>query len=188
MTHFIPAARGFALNLSLVIFALAAAPQDGLAHGSSRQKVTESVEINAPARTVWEYIQNFQNMRWFPGVEATEGDGGNVPDVAHRTITLEGGAKIAESLYKYDKDEMTYSYRIDAVDVKVLPVTNYSSTITVLPDGDGKSKVEWRGAFYRGDPNENPPPELNDDAAIAAVQGLYRKGLDYLKHNVESNL
>ncbi len=80
---------------------------------------------------------------------------------------------------------MTYSYRIDEVDVKVLPVTNYSSTIIVLPDGDGKSKVEWRGAFYRGYPNDNPPPELSDDAAIAAVQALYRKGLDYLKFDVE---
>jgi carbon monoxide dehydrogenase subunit G len=188
MTFFSDAARGLALSAAVFIFALAAAPQVGLAHGSSRQKVTESVEINAPPAKVWEFIQNFQNMRWLPGVESTQGDGGNVPDVAHRTITLEGGAKIEESLYKYDKDEMTYSYRIDAVDVKVLPVTNYSSTIIVLPDGDGKSKVEWRGAFYRGDPNENPPPALNDDAAISAVQALYRKGLDYLKQNVERNL
>ena len=45
---------------------------------------------------------------------------------------------------------MSYSYRIDNVDVKVLPVNNYFATIAVLAASGGKSKVEWRGAFYRG--------------------------------------
>lgn len=82
---------------------------------------------------------------------------------------------------------MSYSYRIDKVDVKVLPVNNYSSTITVLPAEGGKSTVEWRGAFYRGYPNNDPPPELNDDAAIKAVTALYRKGLDNLKKKFEAS-
>jgi hypothetical protein len=43
--------------------------------------------------------------------------------------------------------------------------------------GEGStSVVEWKGAFYRGDPNNNPPPEKNDDAAIAAVTGVYKAG------------
>jgi hypothetical protein len=70
--------------------------------------------------------------------------------------------------------------------VKVLPVTNYSSTITVTPAEGGKSTVEWRGAFYRGYPNNDPPPELNDEAAVKAVSGVYRAGLDALKTKVES--
>jgi len=100
---------------------------------------------------------------------------------------LDGGATIDESLYKYDAGAMSYSYRIDKVDVKVLPVNNYSSTITVLPAEGGKSTVEWRGAFYRGYPNNDPPPELNDDAAIKAVTALYRKGLDNLKKKFEAS-
>jgi carbon monoxide dehydrogenase subunit G len=155
------------------------------AHGSSRQKVIEFVEINASPAAVWKVIGDFHNMSWLPGVVKTEGEGGNTPDVAHRKIILQDGATIAESLYKYDAGEMSYSYRIDDVDAKVFPVNNYSSTITVEPEDGGKSKVEWRGAFYRGYPNDNPPPELSDDAAIAAVQGLYRKGLDNLKRKVE---
>ncbi len=155
------------------------------AHGSSRQKVTESVDINASPQAVWKLIGNFHDMSWLPGVVKTEGEGGDMPDVAQRTITLQSGATITESLYKYDADAMSYSYRIDDVDVKVFPVNNYSSTITVLPEEGGKSKVEWRGAFYRGDPNDNPPAELNDETAIAAVQALYRKGLDNLKQKVE---
>ena len=102
-----------------------------------------------------------------PGVTKTTGEGGNVPDVAKRQLTLDGGATIDESLYQYDAGATSYSYRIDKVDAKVLPVNDYSATITVLPAEGGKSKVEWRGAFYRGYPNNDPPPELND-AALSA--------------------
>jgi hypothetical protein len=69
--------------------------------------------------------------------------------------------------------------------VKVLPVNNYSATIVVLPAG-GESKVEWRGAFYRGFPNNDPPPELNDEAALKAVGKIYRAGLESLKQKVEA--
>ncbi len=73
------------------------------------------------------------------------------------------------------------------VDVKVLPVNNYSSTIDVVPGADGKtSTVEWHGAFYRGYPNNDPPPDLNDEAAIKAVTGIYRAGLDALKKKIEA--
>ena len=62
-----------------------------------------------------------------------------------------------------------------------------SSTIAVLPGPDGKtSTVEWRGAFYRGYPNNDPPAELNDDAAIAAVTAVYKSGLEALKKKIES--
>ena len=57
---------------------------------------------------------------------------------ATRRLTLADGATVDEELYKYDAEKMTYSYRITAVDVKVLPVTNYSSTLTVTPSADGK--------------------------------------------------
>lgn len=54
--------RLFASFLALVcVWPLAAS-----AHGPSRQKVTESVEINAPADKVWAVIGNFQDMGWHP--------------------------------------------------------------------------------------------------------------------------
>jgi len=171
--------------LILIALAMIALPLAARAHGSSRQKVTEAIEIDAPAAAVWKAVGNFQDMSWLPGVVKTEGEGGDIPDAAHRSVILQGGGVVKESLYKYDAEDMSYSYRIDEVDVKVLPVNNYSSTIAVLPEPGGKSKVEWRGAFYRGDPNDNPPPELNDETSIAAVQALYRKGLGNLKRQVE---
>nr|HQV08543.1 SRPBCC family protein [Thauera sp.] len=86
---------------------------------------------------------------------------------------------------RYNAEGMTYSYKITEVDVKVLPVSNYTSHLTVSADGEGKSKVQWRGAFYRGFPNNDPPPELSDQAAIDAVTGVYKGGLDALKAEME---
>lgn len=154
------------------------------AHGPSRRKVQESIEINAPADKVWSVMGNFQDLSWLPPVEKVEGTGGNEPNKAKRTITLKGGGVVEEELDKY-VDKKSYFYRIDKVDVKVLPVNNYSSTIEIEPEGDGKTKVTWKGAFYRGYMNNDPPPELNDEAAEKAVQGLYKTGLDALKAKVE---
>ncbi|GJD80393.1 SRPBCC family protein [Methylobacterium gregans] len=165
------------------VAALATVSFTAQAHGPTRQKVSESVEINAPADKVWAVVGNFQDGSWIPVVEKTEGTGGNEPK-ATRTLTLKGGATVQEELSKYDAEKKSLMYRIDKVDVKTLPVNDYSSWIELDPQGD-KTKVTWRGAFYRGYMNNDPPPDLNDEAAKKAVQGLYRAGLDNLKAKVE---
>jgi Polyketide cyclase / dehydrase and lipid transport len=172
--------RAFLFGLAL----LALFPAAVSAHGPSRQKVTETVEIDASPDKVWEVIGNFQDMSWHPAVAKVEGTGDNEPN-ATRTLTLQSGGQINEKLVKYDPAKRLYKYEITDVDVKVLPVNNYSSTISVK-DVDGKSKVEWKGAFYRGFMNNDPPPELNDEAARTAVTGVYRGGLDGLKKKIES--
>lgn len=172
------------LFLAAAALSLLLAPLAAEAHGPTRKKVSETVEINAPADKVWAAIGNFQDMSWHPAVKSNTGQGGNAID-ATRQLTLDGGGTIDEVLYKFEPEKMSYSYRITAVDVKVLPVTNYSSTLTVTPMDATHTKVEWRGAFYRGYPNNDPPPELNDDAAIAAVTAVYRGGLDALKAKLE---
>jgi len=156
------------------------------AHGPTRKKVEETVEINAAPDKVWAVIGNFQDMSWLPPVEKTEGKGGNEVK-ATRTLTLKGGATVDEELYKYSAEKMSYSYRITKVDVKTLPVNDYSSTLKVEDAGGGKSKVVWDGAFYRGYMNNDPPPELNDEASQKAVRGLYRTGLDALKAKIEKS-
>lgn len=167
------------------VAALATVSFTAQAHGPTRQKVSESVEINAPADKVWAVVGNFQDGSWIPVVEKTEGKGGNELK-ATRTLTLTGGATVDEELYKYSAEQKSLSYRINKVDVKVLPVNNYSSTIKVEPaDGGKASEVVWDGAFYRGYMNNDPPPELSDEAAIKAVKALYRGGLDNLKAKIE---
>jgi len=152
-----------------------------LAHGPTRQKVTLTAEVAAEPAEVWAVIGDFQDMSWHPAVFASTGIGDNAVDATRKlTLGQSGGPTIDEVLYKYDAAKMTYSYRITEVDVAVLPVTNYSSHLTVKPRTGGGSVIEWRGAFYRGYPNNDPPPEMNDEAAIAAVTGVYQAGLDAL--------
>ena len=150
------------------------------AHGPTRQKVIIKEEIAAPPQAVWDRVKNFHDMSWHPAVTKTEGEGGNSIG-ATRTLTLAGGGQIHEKLEKYDDANHSFFYRIESVDVKVLPVTNYSSWFNIKPDGKGGSLVTWKGAFYRGYPNNEPPPELSDKAAVDAVTGVYKSGLDNLK-------
>ena len=169
--------------LSLIITSLAVTSVS--AHGPTRQKLKKSIEVNASPDKVWAVIKNFHDLSWHPAIEKVTGNGGNAKD-ATRVIHLKGGGTLDEICYNYSDADKTYSYRITKVDVKVLPVTNYSSTITVKTGENGKSIVEWKGAFYRGYPNNDPPPELNEAAAKKAVGGVYDGGLEALKKRFES--
>lgn len=169
--------------LSLLVAGLMLLPGLATAHGPSRQKVVETIEINASADKVWAVVGNFQDMSWHPAFKKTEGKGGN--DVgATRVLTVESGGTINEKLTKYDAAGRTLAYEITEVDVKVVPVTNYAATITVKGEGD-KSTVEWKSAFYRGFVNNDPPPELSDEAAVNAITGVYKTGLAALKAKLE---
>ncbi len=64
-------------------------------------------------------------------------------------------------------------------------MNNYASTITVK-DAGGKTLVEWKGAFYRGFMNNDPPPELSDEASLKAVTDVYKCGLAALKAKLEA--
>ncbi len=170
--------------LSLVAAAVVVLmPVSASAHGPTRQKVVETVEINAPVDKVWAVIGNFQDMSWHPAFVKTEGTGGN--DVgATRVLTLKDGGTINEKLVKYDAEKKTLQYEITEVDVKVVPVTGYEAWFTVKGEGD-KSTVEWKSKFYRGFVNNDPPPELNDDAAVAAITGVFKAGMEALKKKIE---
>jgi hypothetical protein len=166
-----------------VLAAAIATPTDVWAHGPTRQKFSANIEINAPADKVWATLGNFQDMSWHPAVAKTAGSGGNAPG-DKRTLTLQSGGTIEEELTKYSAENRSMSYEIKAVDVKVLPVNNYSATLSVKEEG-GKSTVEWKSAFYRGFLNNDPPPELSDEAAVAAVKDVFTTGLAALKKKIE---
>lgn len=167
----------------LITTAAVMLPSVALAHGPTRQKITLTTEVAADPAEVWAAIGNFQDMSWHPAVVSSTGENGNAIDATRMLYLSDQGAdgpKIDEILYKFSDEKMSYSYRITEVDVAVLPVTNYSSHLTVKPRDGGGSIVEWRGAFYRGYPNNDPPEDLNDAAAIAAVSAVYQAGLDAL--------
>lgn len=156
------------------------------AHGPTRQKVSEQIIINAPAEQVWSVIGNFNNMNWHPAVKQTHSSSNENQPGDTRSLQLKSGAVIDELLEKYDAAEMKYFYRISHVEVEALPVTNYSSWLIVNKKDDDSCEVIWKGAFYRGYPNNDPPPELNDVAARQAVGDLYKSGLSALKKSIEN--
>jgi uncharacterized protein YndB with AHSA1/START domain len=152
------------------------------AHGPTRQKVTEQIVVQAPAEKVWAVIGNFAALQdWHPAVAESPADKGNA-EGSVRQVRLKDGGQLTETLERYDGARMRYSYR--AKDGGALPVSNYTSTLSVTADG-AQSTVEWRGAFYRGYPNNDPPPDRNDEAAVRAVTAVYQSGLARLKTLVE---
>jgi len=155
------------------------------AHGPVRLKLQLEQKLDATPDEVWAVIGKFDDMSWHPAIASLEltGDGSaDQPETSKRVLHLKsdgGDPTITEVLAKWQPEKRCYAYRIEQVEVTVLPVTNYASTICVKDDG-GKALVSWKGGFYRGYPNNDPPPELNDDAATAAVTGVYQAGLDAL--------
>ncbi len=155
------------------------------AHGPSRKKEITTIEINAPADKVWAVVGNYKDMTWHPDIASSEVTGEMEPENAKRKLTFKSGAVFTDGLLDYQPDGMMIGFMTDAEDLKTLPVEGYTSTLTVK-DAGGKSTVEWKGAFYRGYMNNNPPPELSDEAAVKAVTAYQKRGLDGLKAKLET--
>ena len=110
-------------------------------------------------------------MNWLPGVASSPADkGSKVGSVRIITLKAPGDPTVTETLTA--RKAHSYSYKIDKVDPKVLPVTGYTSTITVAK-GEGGTTVTWHGDFTAAG--------TDDASAQKAVSGLYRSGLDNIK-------
>ncbi len=162
------------------------------AHGPVRQKSEEQITINAPAEKVWAIIKNYGDLSWHPDVFNTSSEGGNKKGEI-RVLTLKDGGTITEELKKYDEAKMSYAYKITEMStaktithagveekVPALPVDNYSASIEVEAKGD-TSVVSWTAGYYRAYTNNNPPVEMNEETANAAVGAVLKTGLLNLK-------
>jgi len=157
------------------------------AHGPVRGKMTATVTIDAPAAKVWDVIKNYNDMSWHPSIKSVEG--GSNEKGAVRKLTLTSGGTITEELKAHDDAKMTYKYKITDMsstgtikhagqdeEVPVLPVGNYAAELSVTDKG-GKAEVEWVATYYRAYVNNNPPAELNEEAADKAVTEVLTTGL-----------
>ena len=143
-------------------------------------KVTKSIEINAPASKVWDKVKDFDSLNnWHPGIakdEIVEGKNNKVGAV--RLLTLQDGGKIKEQLINFNGAGRSYKYKILE---GVLPVSSYSSTVTVKSSGKNKSIVTWSGNFKRKNTGDTPADNENDKTATDTISGVYQGGLDNLK-------
>ena len=132
----------------------------------------EKLTIDAPAAAVWGRIRNFDALKdWHPAIAASPASQGNSVGSV-RSLQVNGGGELIETLEAHDDAGMSYRYR--ATDGGALPVTNYSSTLAVKASGR-QSIVEWSGTFVP-----------DDDAAVATVTGVYQSGLANLKALAEA--
>jgi carbon monoxide dehydrogenase subunit G len=144
---------------------------------SRAAEVTQTVTTTASAARVWSMIGKFEAIgTWLPGVASSPADhGSTVGSVRVITLKAPGNPTVTEKLTA--RHGHSYSYAITAVDPKVLPVSGYTSTISVAKAGAG-STVTWHGSFQ-------PAGGADDAGAEKAVTGLYRSGLDSIKAMVE---
>lgn len=155
------------------------------AHGPTPQKVTESVEIERPIEKVWDKVKDFGAIgQWNPALSKSEAQGGNQPG-DKRTLVFPNGEQLVEELDFYDEKTYEYDYRLKDVNVKAMPASSYSAVLKLTPAEQG-TKVEWKSRLYRGDTSNFPPDELNDEAAVQAMQTFFKTGLENLKRIVES--
>jgi mxaD protein len=165
------------MGLSLVLTSHAA---PALAHGASPRKIDEKIEIAAKPEAVWALIQDFAKIStWNPLVASSSAMTDELQG-KERLITLKSGGKLTDALTDYEADKLTYSYRRVDDDVQAFPVSFYSATISLSPTAAG-TEVEWIGRFYRGDTSNEPPDNLNDDAATKAMTDFFTAGLNKLK-------
>jgi len=155
------------------------------AHGPTREKHSDSVEINAVPEAVWALVGDFAHPeKWMPMVESTTAQGGNEKG-ATRELKFKSGGSLKEELKNVDAEKKVIQYKIvDPTEPTVFPVNNYSAKITVEANGAG-SKVEWDAAFYRWFLNNNPPDGQNEAAAKAAVEKVFKESLANLKNIAE---
>ena len=168
--------KKIAALVSIALFAWVSAAH---AHGGTRQKVVESIEINAAPDAVWNLIKAFGDAKWVPAVAGISVN--NVGDKVVRTLTLKKGGEIKEELKEADAATKTLKYRShDDPDCKVFPTKNYHAAISITAAGAG-SKVEWMSAAYRCFTPNNPPPGQDEIAAKEAMTTLSKDALANLK-------
>lgn len=173
-------------TITAAVAAIGALTAGAMACGPTRNKHVTTIEIEAAASKVWGIVGNYGDFGWTGRIARTEASGGLVPDIARRKLVFRSGAQFADQLSVYDAEQMTIAFMTDVEDVREMPVHNYASRITVRDEG-GHSLVEWRGAFVRGYPNNDPPSELSDGAALKAVSEFQQAALEALKRRVEGN-
>lgn len=149
------------------------------AHGPSRKKVTREVVFDATPEEVWAVIGAFDDLSWDPMIGSVAVEGTEIKPGTKRIVTWANGQRTTEQLTKWKPEERLYGFRTLEDNIEALPVTNYTAILTV-EDAGGKAKFTWDAGFYRGFPNNDPPSELNDDAAIAAVTAVQQEGIDAL--------
>ncbi len=147
-------------------------------HGPTRQKVTDSTLIQTNSDKVWEIVSDLGNIdSWHSEYKSIDGK----DDLKDIVFFNSGKGKI--EILSINNDSRSLKYRLK--NPGNIPVNNYSARLSIQKNGN-TSKVVLKGAFYRKYVNNDPPPGEDDEAAIEAVEKIYKGTLMKLKSLAES--
>ena len=155
------------------------------AHGPSRQKVSEKIQINADSQKIWKILKDFKNFNWNNDISNSSATDNNIG--SERIIEFSNGSKVKQKLEKVDDKKMMISWRIIETDNKMLPVNSYAAKVFVKSNDDQTSTINYKAGFYRGFMGNDPPAELNDENSKKKVQQFIKKSLMGLKEIAEKN-
>jgi mxaD protein len=167
------------LRIQTILGAMLAAGTSLAYAAAPELHVTKSATVNAPVAKVWDAVKDFNSLNtWHPAIASSQiVEGANNQVGAVRLLTLKGGGTIKEKLLGLDPAAHSFKYSILE---GVLPVSDYSSTISVKAGADGKSIVTWSGHFKRKNTGEHPAANEDDKTATDTITGVYQGGLDNL--------
>ncbi|WP_440222890.1 SRPBCC family protein [Dokdonella sp. MW10] len=174
------------MKLSIALAAVVAAGMSVVGHAAAPElNVTKSVTVAVPAEKAWNAVKDFDGLHtWHPAVakdEITKGKNNEVG--AERKLTLGDGGTIHEKLLEWNAASHTFRYSILE---GVLPVSHYTSTVSIKADGANQSTVTWSGTFKRKDTGDKPAADANDETATTTMSNVYQAGLDNLKKKLEA--
>ena len=151
------------------------------AHGPTRQKVSESVIINADLSEAWKLVSDLRDIGQWHSVYKSIKKKGEDPQPLSMFSRESGVVQILT----LDSEKKLFKYRLKKPGG--LPVNNYSARLRLEKGESGKVKITYKGAFYRKYLNNDPPPEENDEAAIAAVTKMYKDTLKKFEKKLVNN-
>jgi hypothetical protein len=150
------------------------------AHGPTRQKVSESVTISMGMSEAWALISDLRNIgRWHSLYKSIENKGEDP-----QPLSMFSRKSGVVQILTLDSEKKLFKYRLKKPGE--IPVNNYSARVRLEAGGPGKVKITYKGAFYRKFLNNDPPPEENDEAAMAAVSKMYKETLKKFEKNLVS--
>lgn len=125
-------------------------------------EVERRLSLATGAEEVWDLVGDFGDLGWHPAAKATDLE--DRDGIVHRAITLPDDAVLVERLEGMDDSGKIYSYSIVE---GPLPVSDYRSTLRVIPLKDG-CEVAWGSTFAAAG--------VSDEAAKEVVAGIYEAG------------
>ena len=159
--------------------------------GPTPQKVVETIEIHAPVNAVLEVLKHPELMpRWHPMVEkvattpALSLSEGASPE-QRRELMLRNGQTLHERLRQPGKPTVVEDSLMAGGN---FPMSQYRGVLEVRPSDKGDVVTLVWSARFNNQANLLDAPAGQDNAtAIAAVTAFYLKGLQGLKHYLETS-